>query len=121
MSFPPIHFSLSDFRFASFAPTRVALRAGLVRILPRMSHPSGCDLCSLPRNRPVAWFPASARWHVFQFQVSSFPFPFFLPPRSPRLRVSPLLFLRMLPRRSAFPSARFSWIREKREKKVKIA
>ena len=22
-------------------------------------------LCSLPRNRPVAWFPASARWHVF--------------------------------------------------------
>jgi hypothetical protein len=31
---------------------------------PEMSHPSGC-LCSLPRNRPVAWFPASARWHVF--------------------------------------------------------
>ena len=30
---------------------------------PGMSHPSGC-LCSLPRNRPVAWFPASARWHV---------------------------------------------------------
>ena len=29
-------------------------------------HPSGC-LCSLPRNRPVAWFPASARWHVFRF------------------------------------------------------
>ena len=37
---------------------------------PGMSHPSGC-LCSLPRNRPVAWFPASARWHVFQFPVSS--------------------------------------------------
>ena len=24
-------------------------------------------LYSLPRNRPVAWFPASARWHVFRF------------------------------------------------------
>ena len=34
-----------------------------------MPHPSGC-LCSLPRNRPVAWFPASARWHVFRFPVS---------------------------------------------------
>ena len=33
---------------------------------PGMSHPSGCS-CSLPRNRPVAWFPASARWHVFRF------------------------------------------------------
>ena len=31
---------------------------------PEMSHPSGC-LCSLPRNRPVAWFPASPRWNVF--------------------------------------------------------
>ena len=37
---------------------------------------SGC-LCSLPRNRPVAWFPASPRWHVFRFPVSSF---CFLPP-----------------------------------------
>ena len=37
---------------------------------PGMSHPSGC-LYSLPRNRPVAWFPASARWHVFQFVVKS--------------------------------------------------
>ncbi len=37
----------------------------LSRPFPKVSvHPSGC-LCSLPRNRPVAWFPASARWHVF--------------------------------------------------------
>ena len=43
---------------------------------PGMSHPSGC-LYSLPRNRPVAWFPASPRWHVFRFPVSSF---CFLPP-----------------------------------------
>jgi AbrB family looped-hinge helix DNA binding protein len=43
-----------------------------------MSHPSGC-LGSLPRNRPVAWFPASARWHVFRFPVSSLRFP---PPRA---------------------------------------
>ena len=37
---------------------------------PGMSHPSGC-LCSLPRNRPVAWFPASARWHVFRHPTSA--------------------------------------------------
>ena len=36
---------------------------------PGMSHPSGC-LCSLPRKRPVAWFPASARWHVFRHPTS---------------------------------------------------
>jgi len=48
---------------------------------PEMSHPSGCS-CSLPRNRPVAWFPASARWHV-----SIFPFPL---PRFP-FRVPPML------------------------------
>ena len=36
--------------------------------------PYGLLLCSLPRNRPVAWFPASARWHVFRFQVSGFRF-----------------------------------------------
>ena len=41
--------------------------AGLVRIPPGTSHPSGCALCSLPHNRPVAWFPASAHWHVFRF------------------------------------------------------
>ena len=51
-------------------PTGCLRQAVLVRILPRMSHPTGC-LCSLPRNRPVAWFPASARWHVFQFVVKS--------------------------------------------------
>ena len=28
-------------------------------------------LCSLPRNRPVAWFPASARRHAFRLPVSS--------------------------------------------------
>ena len=34
-----------------------ALRqAVLVRIPPKMPHPSAC-LCSLPRNRAVAWFP----------------------------------------------------------------
>jgi hypothetical protein len=38
--------------------------AGLVRIPPGMSHPSGYS-CSLPRKPPLAWFPASARWHVF--------------------------------------------------------
>jgi hypothetical protein len=32
-------------------------------------------LYSLPRNRPVAWFPASARWHVFRFPVSAFSSP----------------------------------------------
>ena len=26
-------------------------------------------LCSLPRNRPVAWFPASARWHVISAAI----------------------------------------------------
>jgi len=35
------------------------------------------------------------------FPVSGFSFLLFLPPRSPRLRVSPLLLLRMLPRYSA--------------------
>ena len=60
-----------------FTPAHVALRAAFGRqcwfASPRMSHPSGC-LCSLPRNRPVAWFPASARWHVFRFPVSGFRF-----------------------------------------------
>ena len=55
-----------------FTPAHVTLRAACGRqcwfASPRMSHPSGC-LCSLPRNRPVAWFPASARWHVFRFPV----------------------------------------------------
>ena len=51
-------------RSRSCRPTGCLWQAVLVRILPRMSHPTGC-LCSLPRNRPVAWFPASARWHVF--------------------------------------------------------
>ena len=46
--------------------------AGLVRIPPGTSHPSGCALCSLPHNRPVAWFPASARWHVFSISAFSF-------------------------------------------------
>jgi len=31
-------------------------------------------------NRPVAWFPASARWHVFRSPVSSFRFPVSAPP-----------------------------------------
>jgi hypothetical protein len=35
--------------------------------------PYGLLLCSLPRNRPVAWFPASSRWHVFRFPVSGLP------------------------------------------------
>ena len=33
-----------------------------------------------PVNRPVAWFPASARWHVFRSPVSSFRFPVSAPP-----------------------------------------
>jgi hypothetical protein len=66
---PLFPFPFTFFQFASFAPTHVTLRVGLVRILPRMSHPSGCDLCSLPHNRPVAWFPTSTRWHVFRFQI----------------------------------------------------
>ena len=65
-----------------FTPAHVALRAACGRqcwfASPRMSHPSGC-LCSLPRNRPVAWFPASARWHVFRFAVSGFRFPVYVP------------------------------------------
>jgi len=75
----------------SFAPTQ------LIRRISRPASPFGLPaavflsafdyvvlraaLCSLSRNRPFAWFPASARWHVFRFQVSSFRF--FLPP-SPR-------------------------------------
>ena len=46
-----------------------------------------------PYGLPAAGYPASARWHVFKFQVSGFQFPVSAPPppRSPRLRVSPLL------------------------------
>ena len=49
--------------------SRFTLRAACGRVgshsPPGMSQPSGCALCSLPHNRPVAWFPASARLHVF--------------------------------------------------------
>ena len=64
---------------------------------PGMSHPSGC-LCSLPRNRPVAWFPASPCWHVFSAALRlprSLPLisPYGLPaagyPASPRWHVFP--------------------------------
>ena len=45
--------------------------AVLARIPSReMSRPAGC-LFSLPRSRPAAWFPASARWHVFRSQLSA--------------------------------------------------
>jgi hypothetical protein len=44
--------------------------AVLARIPSReMSRPAGC-LFSLPRSRPAAWFPASARWHMFSLQAS---------------------------------------------------
>ena len=43
--------------------------AVLARIPSReMSRPAGC-LFSLPRSRPAAWFPASARWLVFRFPL----------------------------------------------------
>ena len=42
--------------------------AGLVRIPPGMSHPSGYS-CSLPHNPTFAWLPASARWHVFSISA----------------------------------------------------
>ena len=50
--------------------------AGLVRIPPGMSHPSGCS-CSLPRKPPFAWFPASARSHVFRSPQTLFHSPCF--------------------------------------------
>ena len=53
---PPSLPLMSSFRLPS---------AGLVRIPPGMSHPSGYS-CSLPHNPSFAWFPASARWHAFR-------------------------------------------------------
>ena len=61
----------SGFSFASFAPAHVASgclrQAVLVRILSRMSHPTGCYYAAYRAKAQVAWFPASARWHVFMY------------------------------------------------------
>jgi hypothetical protein len=56
---PPSLPLMSPFRLPS---------AGLVRIPPGMSHPSGYS-CILPRNPTFAWFPANARWHVFSISA----------------------------------------------------
>ncbi len=52
-----------------FAPTHVALRAAFARQCWFAFFPVcltlRAALCSLPRNRPFACFPASARWHLF--------------------------------------------------------
>jgi hypothetical protein len=49
------------------SPLGCLRQAVLVRILPRMSHPTGCYYAAYRANVQVAWFPASARWHVFMY------------------------------------------------------
>ncbi len=77
-----------------FAPAQLALRANLRLVyleLPRRSRFTlRAALCRLPRNRPFAWFPASARCHVFRFPISDFRL-FLLPPRRCQTRVARVL------------------------------
>jgi hypothetical protein len=78
------NFPVSGFSFQVLPPSLPLVSpfglptAGLARIPPGMSSPSGCN-CSLPSNSPVAWFPASARWHVFSFSGFRFQLSGFIP------------------------------------------
>ena len=104
-----------------FAPTHVALRAAFARqcwfAFFAVCLTLRAALCSLPRNRPFACFPASARWHVFSAALRlprSLPLisPYGLPaagyPASPRWHVfpSPVSGFRfLLPPPSAIPAS----------------
>jgi hypothetical protein len=90
-----ISFPFSGLRFASFAPAHLALRAAFGR-LPSQ-RPLACVQVCLVRSRssrfglPLAGYPASARWHVFQSQVSNSGL------QSPVLNSSPLTFPFLFP------------------------
>ncbi len=62
----PLRFTLSGLPSAVFLPTFDYVTSGclqqavLVRILARMSHPTGCYYAAYRAKAQVAWFPASA-------------------------------------------------------------
>ena len=45
-------------------PWDMRYRAG---VRSRSSHPTGCYYAAYRANAQVAWFPASACWHVFMY------------------------------------------------------
>ena len=71
------------YTFDSFAPAQLALRANLRLVyleLPRRSRFTlrAAIYAAYRAKAQFAWFPASPRWHVFRFQISSFRY--FSPP-----------------------------------------